>query len=127
MIVTDGRVAQFVGSQVDRVIVPPFTAMGIEQDGQIVAGVVFNCFDQFDVCVTVAGDRGCFTRKFIKAVGEYVFGQLGCLRMSIVTEQDHVIEISHRLGAQTEGHKRNHFGQDRDATLLGILREDWKF
>lgn len=127
MIVTDERVSKFVGSKINKIIYPPFTAMGIEKDGQIVVGAVFNCFTGHDLSVTVAGDKGSFTRGFIRAVGEYVFDQLGCLRMSITTNQPEVIEIAHRLGAHTDGHKRNHFGQGQDATLLGILREDWKF
>lgn len=125
MIVTDERVARFVGERCGTIIYPPYTCMGIERDGQVIAGVVFNCFTGNDVAVTVAG--GPFNRGFISAVGEYVFGKLGCLRMSITTEQPKVIEIAKRLNAHTEGLKRNHFGKGRDATLLGILREDWDF
>lgn len=125
MIVTDERVARFVGERCGTIICPPYTAMGIERGGKIAAGVVFNCFTGNDIAVTVAG--GPFTRDFIVAVGRYVFEKVGCLRMSITTEKPEVIKIAHRLGAQTEGLKRNHFGKGRDATILGILREDWNF
>jgi len=125
VIVTDKRVARFVGERCETIICPPFTAMGIERDGEIKAGVVFNCYTGNDIAVTVAG--GPFTRNFIVAVGKYVFDQVGCLRMSITTMKPEVIKIAHRLGAQTEGLKRNHFGKGRDATILGILREDWDF
>lgn len=125
MIVTDDRVARFVGERCNTIIYPPFTCMGIERDGEITAGVVFNCFTGNDVSVTVAGER--FTRGFIAAVGEYVFTQMGCLRMSITTEQPKVIEIATRLGAQVEGAKRDHFGIDRHGVVLGILKQDWKF
>lgn len=125
MIVTDERVARFVGERCGTIIYPPFTVMGIERNGEITAGVVFNCYTGNDIAVTVAG--GPFTRGFIAEVGKYVFGQLSCLRMSITTEQPKVIEIARRLGAQTEGLKRNHFGKGRDGTVLGILREDWNY
>lgn len=125
MIVVGERVARFVGERCGTVIYPPFTAMGIERDGQVTAGAVFNCYTGNDISVTVAG--GPFTRGFIAAVGNYVFEQIGCLRMSITTEQPKVIAIAHRLGAKTEGVKRNHFGQGRDGTILGILREDWNY
>lgn len=125
MIVTDDRVARFVGERCGTIIYPPFTAMGIERNGEVTAGVVFNCFTGSDIAVTVAG--GPFNRGFIVAVGRYVFGKLGCLRMSITTEKPEVIDIAQRLGAQTEGLKRNHFGKGRDGTILGILREDWNF
>lgn len=99
--------------------------MGIERDGKVTAGVVFNCYTGNDISVTVAG--GPFTRGFIAAVGRYVFDKIGCLRMTITTEQPKVIEIAKRLNAQTEGLKRNHFGKGRDGTVLGILREDWNY
>ena len=125
MIVVGERVARFVGERCGTIIYPPFTTMGIERNGEITAGAVFNCYTGNDIAVTVAG--GPFTRGFISAVGNYVFEQIGCLRMSITTEQPKVIEIAHRLGAQTEGLKRNHFGKGRDGTVLGILREDWDY
>lgn len=125
MIVTDERVARFVGERCGTIIYPPFTSMGIERDGQITAGVVFNSYTGNDIAVTVAG--GPFGRSFISAVGKYVFGKIGCLRMSITTEQPKVIEIATRLGAQTEGCKQNHFGVGRNGVVLGILKENWKF
>jgi RimJ/RimL family protein N-acetyltransferase len=125
VIVTDERVARFVGEKCETIICPPFTAMGIERDGQITAGVVFNNFTKHDIEVTVAG--GPFSRAFISAVGKYVFEQIGCLRITITTEKPEVIRIAQRLGAQTEGLKRNRFGKGRDATILGILREDWDY
>lgn len=123
-IVIDDKVARFVAEACGTTICPPFTAMGIERGGEIVAGVVFNNFTRHDIAVTVAG--GPFMRGFIRAVGHYVFEQLGCLRITIITEQQKVIDIAQRLGAQTEGRLRDHFGKGRDGTVLGILRDDWR-
>ena len=99
--------------------------MGIERDGVICAGALFNHFEGADVHITVAG-RG-WTRAFLRAVGAYVFDQLGCERMTAITEQTPVAMLAQRLGAQIEGRLRNHFGYDRDGILLGILRQDWKY
>lgn len=125
MIVTDERVARFVGERCGVVVAPPFTAMGIEREGQITAGVLFNYYTVHDIAVTVAGER--FNREFLVAVGKYVFVQIGCLRMSMMTEQPKVIDLAIRLGAKVEGVKRDYFGKGRDATMLGILREDWGY
>jgi hypothetical protein len=125
VIITGDTVAKFVGERCGTIIYPPYTAMGLERNGEVSAGVVFNCYTGNDIEVTVAG--GPFNRGFISAVGKYVFEQIGCLRMSITTESPEVIKIAHRLGAQTEGTKRNHFGKGRDGTVLGILREDWNY
>lgn len=126
-IVTDERVARYVAAHVNIMIVPPYTCLGVETNGQIVGGVVFNCFTGNDIEATVAFERQVYRRAFLKAVHEYVFTQLGCLRISITTEQPEVVRLAERLGAQIEGLKRNHFGVGRDAFLLGILKDDWIF
>lgn len=127
MIVTDERVARFVADRCGAVLSPPFTCMGIERDGKVVGGVVFNVFTAFDVSVTVAGDKGAFTLPFVRAVGWYVFHQIGKVRMTIITHQDSVVDIAMRMGAEIEGCKRNQFGVDRHGFVLGILKTDWKF
>lgn len=126
MIVTDERVALFVGERCGTIIYPPYTCMGMERDGKVTAGVVFNCFTGNDVEMTVAGEARAFTRQFYHAVRNYVFNQMGCLRISATTESAQVVELAKRLGAQTEGCKRNHFGIGRDGIVLGILKEEWK-
>jgi hypothetical protein len=125
VIVTGQAVAEFVSARVGAAICPPYTTMGLVHRGVLMAGVVFNQFEGFDVHVTVAGSR--WTRGFIAAVGEYVFGQLGCLRMTATTEQGSVINYAARLGGEVEGVMRNHFGPGRDAVIIGILREAWSY
>jgi RimJ/RimL family protein N-acetyltransferase len=124
-IVTDARVADLVSRLVDKPFVPPFTAMGIERGGEVVGGVVFNVFEGADIHVSVAG-RG-FSRGFLTSVGEYVFSQLACERMTVITEQPRVVRIAEKLGGEIEGLIRNHFGRGRDAILVGILKDDWKY
>lgn len=125
MIVTDDRVARFVGERVNAIIYPPFTCMGIERDGSIVAGAVFNCFTKHDIEVTVAGHG--WTKGFLKAVGEYVFRQLGCVRLQITTEQEAIARVSERMGGKREGLLRDKFGTGRNGIVLGILKSEYKF
>lgn len=125
MIVTDERVAAFISEKLGAALCPPFTVLGIERDGMIIAGVLFNQFEGPNVHVSIAGFG--WTRGFIAAVGEYVFGQLGCLRMTITTEHEKVAGYALRLGGDIEGRMRDYFGPGRDAILIGILRSDWKF
>ncbi len=124
-IVSDERVARFVGAALDTAFVPPFTVMGIERHGEIIGGVIFNVFEGVDVHVSIAG-RG-FTKGFLAEVGHYVFDVLKCERMTGQTENPAIVDIALRLGGQIEGCKRNHFGKGRDAYLVGILKDDWKF
>lgn len=123
MIVTGEPVAAFVAKTCGRRIVPPYEAVGIERGSQIVAGVVFNHFTGADVHVTAAGHG--WTRGFLADVGQYVFGQLGCERMTFVTEQPSVVRLAERLGGQVEGLMRNHFGKDRPGFIVGVLKDDY--
>ena len=99
--------------------------MGLERDGHIVAGVLFNQFEGPNVHISAAG-KG-WTRGFVRAVGDYVFSQLGCLRMTITTEQEAVMRYACRLGGQVEGMMRDYYGEGRDGILVGVLRDEWKF
>lgn len=124
-IVDDERVAKFVGERVGRIIFPPFTSIGIERDGEIVGGAVFNCFTGNDIHVTIAGTG--FTKGFLAEVGDYVFAKLGCGRLTAITEQPSVVRIAERLGGQVEGLMRDHFGQDQPAYVIGILKSEYRY
>lgn len=123
--VGDDRVARFVGERVGSIIVPPFTAMGIERDGEIIAGVVFNHYEGTDVHFTAAGHG--WTRGFLHEVGRYVFDTLGCIRMTAITEQPQVVRLAQRLGGEVEGLMRDHFGPGRHAFVVGILKADYRY
>lgn len=125
MIVTDERVPKFVGERVGATIYPPFTAVGIERDGEIIGGVVFNCFTGSDAHVTVAGTG--WTRGFLTALGKYAFWQLGCCRVTVITEHQEVVDLAKRLGGKVEGTLRDQFGKGRDGTILGILASEYRF
>lgn len=125
MIVTDERVAHFVSERLGFGLCPPWTAIGIEREGEIVAGVLFNHFEGADVHVTLAG-KG-WTRAFIRAVGTYVYDILGCERMTAITNCNEVANFAQRLGGQIEGRLRSHFGSGKDAIVAGILREEWRY
>lgn len=123
--VDDERVVRFVSAMVGRGLFPPFTTLGIERRGEVVGGVIFNCFTGADVHVTVAG-KG-WTAGFMGEVGDYVFRQLGCSRMTAITEQPRVAFIAQRLGGRVEGTLRDYFGPGRDAQIIGILKQEYAF
>lgn len=125
MIVSDERVARFVSDRLGFALCPPYTALGIERDGEICAGAIFNHFEGNDVHIGIVGTG--WTRGFLRAVGEYVFSQLGCGRMTAITESPKVIGIVERLGGQMEGCLREHFGPGRDGFVAGILKSEWRY
>lgn len=125
MIVGDERVLKFVSDALGVSLFPPFTVIGIEKNNEIVAGVVFNCFEGADVHITVAGHG--WNRGFYAEVGDYVFRQLGYGRMTAITEDHKVARLAEKLGGQIEGRMRNHFGAGRDAFIIGILKDEYRF
>lgn len=126
MIVQGDDVAVFVSERLGFGLCPPFVGIGIRNDdGKITAGIVLNCFEGASLHVTAAG-KG-WTRAFLRTIGDYVYGQLGCERMTFTTEQADVVGLAVRLGGQIEGRLRSHFGPGRDATIIGVLRHEWKF
>lgn len=123
MIVSDERVSDFASRYFK--IVPPYTCMGLERNGQVIAAAVFNHYERTDIHVTVCGRVR--SAGFIRAVGWYVFQQLGCLRMTAITEKPQIVAMGLRLGGEIEGRLRNHFGPGRDGIIIGILKEEWRY
>lgn len=125
MIVSDERVAQFVSHRLGVGLCPPYSTIGIERNGRIVAGAVFNQFEGPDVAVSIAGTG--WSREFMRQVGRYVYDTLGCERMTVTTEFPQVASYAERLGGKREGLLRNHFGAGRDGIIVGILRDEYRF
>lgn len=125
MIVADERVAEFIGARCGFTPCPPYTVMGIERGGEIACGLLFNCFEGVNIHVTAAGSG--WGRDFLAEVGRYVFEQLGCLRMTFVTEQERVARLVEQIGGKREGVMRDHFGTGRDGIIIGVLRGEYKY
>lgn len=124
MIVDDDRVHRFLSERLGCALCPPYSVMGHERDGEIIGAALFNCFEGANVHVSVAG-KG-WTRGFIRAVGQYVYGQLGCERMTVTTADEKVAGYAERLGGKREGLLRSHFGKGKDAIIVGILADEWR-
>lgn len=125
MIVTGDKVADYVGAKLGTTFVPPFTALGVERQGRVVAGVVVNVWTGPDAQLSIASERGALTRRFLRRLGRYLMDELGCIRATIETEQADVACIALRMGGKVEGVKRDLFGPGRNGTVIGVLKEDW--
>ena len=126
-IVDDHRVVEFVAARTGGVFTPPYTTMGVEIEGEIAGGIVFNMFEGADCHMSVASEKRPWPKGFLAAVGNYLFRQLKRERVTIVTEQPTVVSIACRLGGKVEAVLRNHFGPSQDATIVGILKDEWRF
>lgn len=124
-IVRDARVAEFVGGEIGVIFSPPLSCIGIEKDGEIIGGAVFNNYEGKDIHLSAAG-RG-WTRGFLAEVGHYVYTVLDCQRMTVITAHPGVVRLAEKLGGQVEGLLRSHFGAGEDAFIVGVLREEYRF
>jgi hypothetical protein len=100
------RVGQWVADRVNqRGGWGPFYAMGVEQDGEIVAGVVINNFNGANATCHIAIDRR--TRLIVdlfRFVCDYAFNQCRLKRLTgmVPTNEPHIIEFDKHLGFEEE-------------------------
>jgi RimJ/RimL family protein N-acetyltransferase len=124
----DVEVAEFVGNLIGKKIVPPFASMGVERDGKLVGGAIFNNWTGADIEMTLAGP-GMLSRGVMRALAHYAFVQAGCRRVSMTVRLSNslVRKLAKRCGFRIEGIKRHGY-PDEDAIIFGLLADDfpWK-
>jgi RimJ/RimL family protein N-acetyltransferase len=104
--------------------VQPFVAVGVEKDGELRGALIFTAFTGPDIELTVAGHH-VWTRAVFRWIAAYVFGQLGCCRITATlhaNRADHV-RIAERVGFVREGYAPDKFGPGNDGVLMGMLKQ----
>lgn len=89
--------------------------IGVERDGHLVGGVIFDSYSTNNIFMHVAGTDGIqwATKSFVKACFGYPFNQLGCKRVSGWVEASN--EKARRLD--------EHLGFKKEAILQGAARD----
>lgn len=73
------RIYRFVSERIKHWEWGNFTALGLERNGEIIAGVLFNEYVENTRCsIHCAGDGNWLNREFLWMVFDYAFNQLGC-------------------------------------------------
>ena len=107
----------------------PCTAIGVTDDeGRLVAGVVYFSYDGGTLTMAVAADDKRWATRFVlRALFAYPFNQAKCRRVTAVTPKraKSTRAFLLRLGFTLEGHLRQQFADD-DAMIYGMLRRDWE-
>jgi len=103
-----------------------FVAIGIEREGELVAGVVYNEYRGHSIHASIASSTPRWaSRGTLAGIFAYPFVQLNCRRITVYTGKTMipVRQFLERLGFQQEGVVREGFDDD-DCVIYGMLKEE---
>lgn len=110
---------------------PLYTAIGLEKNGQLVAGAVFNMHSGVNVMGHLASDgsKHWMTPAYLAACFRYAFVQLGCERITGLVRSDNIDaqRLDEHLGFKREGVLRKATPDGKDMFLYGLLKEECRF
>ncbi len=109
----------------------PCTAIGVIRDDTLIGGVVYHEYipQLKSLQVSFAFDTPRWaTKEVLRAVCEYPFLQLGCVRVSalVAKKNKRSRQMVEHIGFKLEGVARKGFGTD-DACIYGLLRPECRF
>lgn len=122
------RVLEFVRKHVPLALVDNMTALGLERDGELIAGVIYEGFNGHNVWMHCA-IPGRLTREFINACFHYPFVQLGCKRVSGYVEASNIKArlFDEHLGFKPEARLRGAASDGGDVILYAMTREGCRY
>lgn len=125
-------VGQYVGSKCKCIFEEgTFQALAVlNDDNEFVAGVVVSEYSGVDCRISCATETSTAWRPHvIRAVFDYVFNQLGCVRCTAVTLKRNVRarKFMEGLGFVLEGRLRLGYDGVKDALIYGYLASDCRY
>lgn len=127
----DERVVKWVAERIREDKFEGAVGIGLEEDGELIAGVVFNLFTGPSICMHVAAVPGkrWMTREYLWRCFAYPFLQLGCNRITGLVRVDNLEaqRFDEHLGFVREGILRRACDDGMDMILYGMLREECRF
>lgn len=96
----------------------------LSSEGRLTGGFVLTNYTGTGIELSLAGN-GCVTRFAWQAVGDTVFGELGCQRLSVTTRRTNkrVRKMAPRFGFKFEGIARRFYGSE-DGLVFSLLRNE---
>lgn len=132
IIVDRERVARFICERTEMdmdLLQPGYTVVGLERDGELIGGVMYEYYTGSCVEMHMAGDGGRWiTRPLLRMAFRYPFIQLGCkvVRGRVPSWNLEAIKLDLKLGFRLE-----HVLEDADPRgahwLMIMRREDCRF
>lgn len=95
--------------------------------GHVIAAAAFTNLTPRNVHINLAG-RAALSRLCLRVNADLVFNQLGCRRLTALTElTGPMSRMMNRLGFTYEGRLRCYYKDDRDAIVWGMLKEECRW
>lgn len=129
----DERVAEWVGKQLmkDAEAFKPCVAVGIEREGKLIAGVIYNKYEpELLIEMSIASiDKAWATRHNLSALFSYPFIQLNLKRVqALCSEKDEGVQMFlKRLGFTHEGTHPCAYHDGGTALSFGMLKNNCKW
>lgn len=128
----DDRVADFVTSLVDDLeFFGNINTLGVEQNGELIAGVVFEGYTGSSISIHVAALEGklWLSKEFLFRVFAYPFLQLECHRVTGLVRADNIKaqKLDEHLGFVREGIMRKGATDGTDYIIYGMLKEECRW
>lgn len=122
------RVLAFVQKYVPLAFVSNMTAVGLERDGELIAGVIYEGFNGHNVWMHCA-IPGRMTREFLHYCFQYPFLELGCKRVSAYVEASNAKarRFDEHLGFKPEARLRGAASDGGDVILYAMTREGCRY
>lgn len=127
----DERVRNWVAERIGENLDDAAVAIGVEEDGELIAGVAYNMYTGASICMNVAAEPGKrWTKKeFMYAFFAYPFIQLKCNRVTGLVRASNEVakKFDEHVGFTQEGVIRQAFEDGEDAILYGMLKSECKW
>lgn len=120
------RVIEWVERKLDDHF-PLATAIGLERDGELVAGVLYDRYNGASICMHVAADgSNWLTREFLFVAFAYPFNQLGCKRITGIVNSNNVRaqRFDEHLGFTLEARLKDAMPDGADMLIYRMLRDE---
>ena len=106
-------------------------AIGLEEDGELIAGVMYNMYSGASISMHIAAQEGkrWMTKSYLYTCFAYPYVQLGCHRVTGLARADNhrATQFIERLGFQQEGLVRMGNKDGTDIKLYGMLKHECRW
>lgn len=128
----DAFVAAWVGRRIGIADFGPSSAIGVAEDGRLIAGVVYSAWraapGSLEMSIAAVSPRWC-SRRVLAALFGYPFGQLAAVRVQATIRRGNrgARRFVERLGFRYEGMARAAWPTGEDAAVYSMLRHECRW